>query len=376
LYFFSGRRRRCTPLIAVLGLLTGACSATGTPEATAPTSAGVVAAQGAVQKALAPPASIGLTTPLRTRPTGGGTVVYLDPPGGPSNAFAQAMGQAATAAGLTLRVLAEGGPADVVPLLHQALAITPAPLGVAFLGLPEQVWQSVVPDYEKAGVPLIPIGVGVTTPSRALPGGSLDSPDDTKAQATAIADYFIADSHGTGKALLVNITGVGSFTMAVDQFQTTVATGCPNCRTATVDVTVDQLNSGNITLPVLSGFQEHPDANYLMIVEGDSTHGMAPALRSAGFDAVKILGMSPWTPDYSDLVTRSGGATAYAAMPYHLTGWKVVDVALRVAQGLPVAPGDGPLPLQLLTHDTVIARDDPDRPDNYQDQFKTLWHVG
>ncbi len=57
--------------------------------------------------------------------------------------------------------------------------------------------------------------------------------------------------------------------------------------------------------------------------------------------------------------------------------WKAVDVALRYAQGMSVEPGDGALPLQLLTKETVGSpQDSIDRPEDYEQQFKKLWKVG
>jgi ribose transport system substrate-binding protein len=55
----------------------------------------------------------------------------------------------------------------------------------------------------------------------------------------------------------------------------------------------------------------------------------------------------------------------------------MVDIVLRHMQGMSFEPdGDGGLPVQLLTKDVDFEiADTYDKPGDWRDQFKKLWHV-
>jgi ribose transport system substrate-binding protein len=365
-------------------LLAAACSSSSNSSTAKPSSSSaagaspeVAAAQAAVAKLLAAPTSIGVTEPLKSKPQAGRTLVFLSCENGLCQVLAGAMGEAAKAAGLGYKnqTIKLADPSTLIAGMQQALQMNPKPAGVAFAGIPEAVWGSQVAAFQKAGVPLIPIAVGDTTASRVVPAGSLDGPADAKAQADAIANYFISDSAGTGKSLIVNVPDVGSLKIVTDEYVSTVKSGCTACTAGTVDVTLAQVGSGGVVPAVISALQRNPGVKYVVTVQGEFTQGIGAAMSAAGLTGVKLLGINPAKFNQQDLST--GAASAFTLLPFHVMAWKAVDVALRYAQGMTVAPGDGPLPLQLLTKETVgTPQDSIDRPEDYQAQFKTLWKVG
>ena len=365
-----------TALVALAACSSSSSGSSSTTTAAA-SSADVAAAKAAVAKLLVAPTSIGVSEPLNGRPTGGGTLVFLSCENGLCQLLAGAMGEAAKAAGLSYKnqPIKLADPATLIAGMQQALQMNPKPVGVAFAGIPEAVWGSQVPAFEKAGVPLIPVAVGDTTPSPVLPAGSLDGPADARAQATAIADFFIADSNGAGKSLIVNVPDVGSLKIVTDQYLSTVKSGCAKCSAGTVDVTLAQVASNGVVPAVVSALQRNPSVKYVVTVQGEFTQGIQAAIKAAGLSGVKLLGINPAQFNQQDLLT--GNATAFTTLPFNIMAWKAVDVVLRYAQHLTVAPGDGPLPLQLLTKDTVgTPQPSIDRPTDYVQQFKALWKVG
>jgi ribose transport system substrate-binding protein len=252
--------------------------------------------------------------------------------------------------------------------------MSPTPSGGVFAGIPEAVWSAEVPAFEKAGIPLIPVAVGATTASPAIPAGSLDGPADAKAQAAAIADFFIADSGGTGDALVVNVPDVGSLQIATTQFLGTTASGCSGCKVTTVNVTLAQVAGNGVVPAVVSAVQRNPGIKYIVTPEGDYTLGLSAALAAAGLSGVQLLGINPDKTDQQEIAT--GTVTAFTLLPFKVLGWKAVDVALRYSEGMATSPGDGPLPLQLLTKATIgTPADSIDRPADYQDQFEKLWKL-
>jgi ribose transport system substrate-binding protein len=333
-------------------------------------------AQGAVTKLLAVPTSIGITEPLKKAPTAKGTLVYL----ACDSALCQVLGQgvlaAAQTAGLPFKSIATqlANPATLVAGMQQALQMSPKPSGVVFAGIPEAVWSTEVPAFQKAGIPLIPVAVGATTASPAVPAGSLDGPADARAQAAAIAEFFIADSKSAGDSLVINVPDVGSLQLATKQYLSTVASGCAGCKVTSISVTLAQVAGNGVVPAVVSAVQRNPSVKYIVTPEGDYTLGLSAALAAAGLSGVQLLGINPDETDQQELAT--GAATAFSSLPFKILGWKAVDVALRYSEGQTISPGDGPLPLQLLTKATVgTPADSIDRPVDYQDQFKKLWKL-
>ncbi|WP_241255665.1 sugar ABC transporter substrate-binding protein [Candidatus Protofrankia californiensis] len=348
-----------------------------TPTATGSASAAVAAAQAEVTKLLQAPTSIGVTEPLKSAPAKGGTLVFLSCENGLCQVLAKGMGTAAKAAGLEYKnqPIKLADPATLIAGMQQALEMNPKPVGVAFAGIPEAVWGSQAPAFQKAGVPLIPIAVGETTASPVVPAGSLDGPADARAQASAIANFFIADSQGRGKSLIVNVPDVGSLKIVTDQYVSTVKSGCPDCSVGTVDVTLAQVGGGQVVPAVVSALQRNRDVKYVVTVQGEFTQGLQAAVKAAGLPDVQLLGINP--AKFNQQQVQTGEAKAFTLLPFNIMAWKAVDVALRYAQGMSVEPGDGALPLQLLTKETVGSpQDSIDRPEDYEQQFKKLWKVG
>lgn len=352
-------------------------SSASSPSDGAATSAQVIQAQAAVTKLLESPTSIGITEPLKAAPSlAGRPFVFLSCENALCQVIARGIGDAAKAAGLTYKnqTIKLADPATLVAGMQDALAMNPKPVGVAFAGIPEAVWSTQVPAFEKAGIPLIPIAVGATSTSPAIPAGSLDGAADAQAQADAIANYFIADSNGTGKSLIVNVPDVGSLKVVTDRYLATVKGSCTGCSAATVDVTLAQVSSGGVVTAVVSALQRDPSVKYVVTVQGEFTQGLQAAVKAAGLTGVKLVGINPAQFNQQELLT--GQASAFASLPFNIIAWKAVDVALRSAQGMTIEPGDGLLPLQLLTKDTVgTPQESIDRPADYQMQFKKLWHV-
>jgi ribose transport system substrate-binding protein len=379
-------RRRSAQALVVAGavVLAAACgsssggsstkAATGSDTGSA-VSAQVAAAQSKVDTLLAAPTSIGITQPLKTTPAGGKTLVFLSCDNGLCQLLASGTGAAAKVAGLGYKNIPVklADPATLIAGMQQALQMKPKPAGVAFAGIPEAVWSSQVPAFAKAGVPLIPIAVGPVTIAPGVPA-TLDGPADATAQAAAIAEYFIADSHGTGKALVVNVPDVGALKIATDSFTSTVAAGCSGCSATALDVTLAQVASNGVVPAVVSALQRAPKTTYVVTPQGEFTQGLQAAIKAAGLTKVKLIGINPAKFNQQDLLT--GDAAAFASLPFNIMAWRTVDVALRYSEGMTVPDGGGVLPLQLLTKATVgTPADSIDRPADYQAQFKKLWLV-
>lgn len=74
---------------------------------------------------------------------------------------------------------------------------------------------------------------------------------------------------------------------------------------------------------------------------------------------------------------ENGTYDATTGLALHYSGWLMMDMALRHAQGTEI-PGDGGgLPKQLLLPDVDFEiAESYDKPAAFREQFKKLWQVG
>ncbi|MBL7494613.1 sugar ABC transporter substrate-binding protein [Frankia sp. AgB1.9] len=369
--------------LAGLMLATAACGSSGSSAGTQPAAgssasapAAVASAQAVVDQLLKPPTSLGVTDRLTKAPTGG-TFVYLSCELALCQILNKNMSEAASAAGLGFKSIPikSADPATLIAGMQQALTLSPPPVGVSFAGLPEAVWGSQVAAFAAAGVPLIPVGAGETSKSPAVPAGSLNGPADITAQAKAIASYFVANSAGRGKALVLNVPDIGAFKQFTGDFSSQVASACPGCSVKQVDITLAQTASNGVVPAVVSALQRDPSIDYVVTVEGEWTAGLVPAAKAAGRSGIHIVGINPTSVDQQAIL--AGTETAFVNIPLKITSWKAVDVALRYAQKMPIADGDGATPYQLLTKATITEPEDSvDAPSDYVAQFRKLWGLG
>jgi ribose transport system substrate-binding protein len=322
------------------------------------------------------PTSIGVTTPLKTRPHGG-TVVWLTCELEPCQVVGQGVQQAAAGAGLTYKQIttSAGNPATLISAMNQALQMSPKPLAVAFAGYPEAVWSTMVPKFQAAKIALVPDGAGPVAPSPAVPALSLNGPSDFAHQTSDLANYFVADSKGSGKALLLNIADVGAFAPMKAEFTSAVQKQCPSCTVSSINITTSQLGSNGVVPAIVSALQANPSINYVVTPEGDAVQGLSSAAAAAGLSKVKVLSLTPSIVTEQGL--QNGQVQASVALPLKMTGWKIVDTALRSSEGMTVTPGDGGMPVQLFTQQNLTApAGSHDNPANYAAEFKKLWGLG
>jgi ribose transport system substrate-binding protein len=373
-------------LAAVLFL--GACSSsagkTGTTSTgNVPTTAGssttstnagssqVDAAKAATSEALLQPTSIPLTTKLKSTPPSGKTFVFLQCELAQCKTFEEGVAAATKALGWSLKVLTfqNANPATLTADMDQALQYKP--VGVAFTGLPQAVWQSEVAKYKSAGVPLIPAYSGPINRDDTVIAdiGAVSEPDYGK----IIADWFIADSNGTGKALNFRADDFAPLKQFSDSFAATVKSGCDGCGVTDLKATIPQVEGGQATAAIVSALQKDPTIKYVISCDVPFTDGLPAALKAAGlYGKVKIVGGGATSVEEKGLAT--GDFTALTSLAQRYTGWLMVDAAARHLEGMPIAPSDGGEPIQLLTKANLqTASDSYDYPSNYPDEFKALW---
>lgn len=369
-----------TITILSLALFAGGCSSNSAGDAGGTTSASVIdAAKKATESAVTEPADINLTTPLPSRPKPGHTVVFLscDNPNCPP--FAEGMKEATEAIGWKLQEIPYelADPSTLVSAFQRALNYDPA--AVVLTGMPAAVWSSVLPDYQKAGVPIIPMVLGpvdIKDPVVANIGG----PKAWTGYGTTLANWFIADSEGKGHALVANLTEFPLNVEIGDGISQTVAE-CKGCKVTDLTLTLSQLTNGQVPQIIAAQVRRDPSIDYVLATNGQFVDTLPEAFKSVGVTGVKIATTTSSATTIASIA--DGTIAAGTTLGSRYEGWMAVDAAIRASMGLPQEPvlEDGS-PSRLVTNAKGLNADalDPsgsyDTPVDYTEQFKTLWHVG
>jgi ribose transport system substrate-binding protein len=370
-----------TAVLAALVVLSACSSSKGTSNTGASTGASsssgassqVTAALAATQAAEQQPTSIPLTTKLNSAPPTGKTFVFLQCELAQCKTFEEGVAAATAALGWNLKVLTfqNANPSTLTADMDQALSYKP--VGVAFTGLPQAVWQSEVAKYKAAGVPLIPAYSGPVNRDDTVIAdiGAESEP----AYGKILANWFIADSNGNGKALSFRADDFAPLKQFSDSFSATVASGCAGCKVTDLRATIPQVEGGQATSAIVSALQKDPSIKYVVACDAPFVDGLPAALKAAGlYGKVKIVGGGATSVEEKGLT--SGDFTALTSLAQRYTGWLMVDAAARHLEGMEIAPSDGGEPIQLLTKDNIQTPSDSyDFPSNYPDEFKSLWSL-
>ena len=342
----------------------------------------MAAAEKLVAQAEQFPTNIPLTTPVKSAPPKGKTFVVLQCEISQCTDIVSGARAATAAIGWNLKVVPyqSANPATLVSALQQALQYNPVAVG--FSGLPEAVWQSVLPAYQKAGVPLIPAFMGpLTTPSPQIPY-DLAAKVGVLQSATELAAWVTVDSKGTGKVLVVNVPSFPILAEFGDAFGADVKSQCTGCAVSSIDATIPEVDAGQIDSLIVSALQKDPSIDYVSTVDGAFIDGLPSALAAAGLTGkVKVVGVGADVANEANILA-GGPDMAFFSLATAYTGWQMVDAAIREEEGMPVVdPEDGGLPGQLLTKQDMTAdhlqpANSYDYPTDYPQQFKALWHVG
>lgn len=338
-------------------------------------SAEVAAAQQVVAKWSQAPTSIGITVPLKSAPPAGKTLVWMQCALAQCTQIGQGIAAATKAVGWTDKVITydSANPATLVAGMKTALQYSP--VAVVNSGLPESVWDSVVPQYEAAHVPIVTMDAGPETlPSDVI--ANLYGSQDINSQGQIIANWFIADSNGQGKALLVDVPAFPVLHAFAQSFSSSVSQGCKACAVTTLSAPIAAVEAGQLNGLITSALRKDPSTKYLIVVDGAFIDTLPSSLSAAGLTgSVKIAGA--WGDAVTETLTKQGTMDAFTGFATEYHGWQAVDAISRHLEGMSLPDSsEGSLPDQLLTKSTIQAPSDSyNYPANYPQQFESLWHV-
>lgn len=341
-------------------------------------SADAQAARDVLDQYMEAPTSITQTEPLPEAPPTGETVVWLSCDLPVCSLIGKGIEDAADAAGWNFEQINYEGanPATLTEGMQQALTMDPTV--VVNSGLPPEAgWSSVIPDFVAADVPIIAAYIG--TPAEDLPEGviaNVAGPPVFEEYAKLVANWFIWNSNGEGKALIHRVDAYPILKLMADELVANIEAGCEKCDIDTeVQSTAADVGSGQLVQSVVSALKRDPDLEYMLTADIEFFDGLPAAMTTAGLDDVKVAGQNPTLAGIG--LIQNGDFEMAPSHPNEEAGWVIMDVAFRYAMGLDIpAEDNGPLPTHLLLPGGDFKADEIyDWPLDYGDQFKELWKL-
>lgn len=351
-------------------------AAAATTVAAAPAAGGsdaVAKAKAAYEPFLKPPADIKQTAKLSGPVPKDKTYIFLECELPQCHEIGVGALEAAKAIGWKTEVI-KWSTADLQTMLTAMdEAIAKKPVAITTTGIPQDFWADRIPKAEAAGTMIIPIAVADLKTSKTVPMGAAMG-SDYKADGHLTGNWFIADSNGEGKALVVDVPAYPVLTAHGLGFKDAVAAGCKKCSVSTIEISVPQLGAGEYVPQTIAALQKDPTIKYVITTNGGFIDGLTAAMSAANIKGVKIAGGSATLNNLAALDT--GTENAWAGEAIHMDGWIAIDIAARQLLGMPVTDSGGGRTQQLFIKGNVgTPAVSLDKPDDFRQRFMKLWGV-
>jgi ribose transport system substrate-binding protein len=350
-------------------------SSSSSSSSSSATSAGMAAAQAYEQQFLSTPTSIGITTPLTSKPAAGKLLVGLDSGLGSAKVLAQYWAQAAADIGWKYKDLISGStPATQQAAMNSAIQLNPA--GILTSGIPNSTIQAQLTLAAQKGI-WVNSSADTSPPSGAMFDTSIANPAQLAEWGKMVAAYVIVQSQGKAVVQDFQLT---AFPILLDfdtAFVAAMQQWCSTCKVTTNAVPAASLGTSALTGQVTSTVTRNPSTNWLIFDLGDLEIGVDAALKAAGLTGQHIGGLTADTPNIAGL--KAGTEDVWTAYSLPIVAYRQVDSMARKFEGM--SPLDAALPTQLITPQNVnsLVSDSAGNyvgVSDYRTEFKQLWQEG
>ncbi len=335
--------------------------------------ADIAAATAYQQQFLSSPTSIGISTPLNSKPASGKLVVGLDSGTGSAVVLAKYWAQAAADLGWKYKDLNSGAtPTSQQAAMDSAIQLNPA--GIVTSGIPNSTLATQLVLAKQKGI-WVNSSADTSSPSGAMFDTSIASPAQLAQWGKMVAAYVVVQSNG--KAVIQDFT-LPVFPILVDfdtAFSAAIKQWCPDCK---VTQNPQLASAIGTTTPqaVVSVVTRNPGTDWLIFDLGDLATGVNAALTAAGLHGLHIGGLTADTPNITAL--KNGQQDVWTAYSLPIVAYRQMDSLARKFEGSPIL--NAALPTQLMTPQNVNSLVVDSQGNyvgvaNYRSQFLTLWHV-
>lgn len=352
----------------------GAASASGSASgSTDAASSGVAAAKAYEQGFLNTPTSIGISTPLSSKPTPGKLLVGLDSGLGSAKVLAQYWAQAAADIGWKYKDLNSGTtPAAQQAAFNSAIQLNPA--GILTSGIPESTLSAGLKLAQQKGI-WVNTSASTDQPSGAMFDTSIANPDQLHQWGKMVAAYVVAQSNGKADIQDFSLPVFPILYEFDKAFEAAIKQWCPACK-----VTEHPQQGADIGTKtpqaVVSAVTRDPATNWLIFDLGDLETGVDAALSAAGLHGLHIGGLTADVPNIQGLKNATQDVWTGYTLP--IVAYRQVDSFARKFENMPAL--SAALPTELLTQQNVgsMVADSAQNyvgVSDYRSQFQRLWGV-
>ena len=334
-------------------------------------SASTSAAAAALTPYKTAPTTINITTPLKSAPPSGKTIVMLGT-NNPSNVIVQQeMAKLASDAKWNFSVVSYDPANPGTFTQAETTALSKHPQYLVEAGLPLTASQLAM--AKSAGAKWILDSVYPVTVAPPVIAQS-DAYSQDALMGKIVADYFISDSGGKGNAVIEHVPAYPILDGFTTGFSNEVKAQCPGCKTSTTNITIPDLVAGKVGSDLVSALRSNSGANYLVFDDGPFADGITSSLSAAGLSKVKIIGEAGDTAGIAAL--KNGSEAAWTGFDPGYESYENMDIAFRDTEGMPIPLAqEAEQPTQLLTKATIGSTTNWSAPTDAQAQWLKLWHL-
>jgi ABC-type sugar transport system substrate-binding protein len=229
---------------------------------------------------------------------------------------------------------------------------------IVLQAIPSDLVARPVAEAAAAGIPVITaIGASPAVPGASrTPGVTADVTFDYRVPGRLLAQWFVADSRGSGKAVIFSFKGSPSSDTEVEAMQAEIARLCPRCVARVEDAPVTTWGDGTLQALTETLLRAHPDVTHILPAFDGMVLGVEPGVVAARRqDGVRIASFNAEVPlmqamrDGSALKMDVGGPNDWFAA-------SVADTVLRTLAGQPAVADHG-IGFRVFDHESVQGMD-------------------
>lgn len=252
---------------------------------------------------------------------------------------------------------------------------------IFLLGIPAGAVAPQIGDAVAAGIPVMNSLQGTPGKDRAtVPELTADVGFDYRIPGAMIAQWFVADSEGQGKALIMSSDDNSSSPDVWGAMEAEIERLCPDCEYSREDSTVPEWGDGTLQNRAKALLQADPEITHILAVFDAMTLAIEPALVELGMEGdVKVAGFNG-TPAVLANVQAGTAVKVDVGNPNMWFSAGAVDAVYSVLQGEePIE--DAGVPFRMFWSDNVgdIDTSQEDPVDWYGidplAEYRALWGI-
>ena len=253
---------------------------------------------------------------------------------------------------------------------------------IFLLGVPAIAVAPQIADAEAAGIPVLTSLQGTPGKTTAdVPGLVGDVGFDYRIPGRMLGQWFVADSGGTGNALILSSDDNTSSTDVWGAMEEEITRLCPDCTFTREDSTVPEWGDGTLQQRTKSLMQADPTITHILAVYDGMTLAIEPALVELGLEeTVRVAGFNG-TPAVMANVQAGTAVKMDVGNPNMWFSAGAVDAVFSVLLGGEPVEDSG-VPFRIFTEENIGDLDTSveDPMDWYGidplAEYRTLWGLG